>query len=378
MKSRNAKGGGSVRQREDGKWEARCTINGKRRSFYGNRQSDVLKAMRTAQSAADNGTFVEPSKMTIEQWMNTWLEEYVEGTVKPLTYAAYKTSVNTHIIPALGKIKASSLNTTQVQVFYNDLKRKKQLSAKTIKNVHGILHKALKLASKLNYIAKNPVDDCTIPRVEPTQINPLTEEEIAMFIEEARGDECEDMLILALFTGMRRGEVCGLSWDSVNFNRNTITVKQQLCISRDDYTYYIATTKSDRIRTLTAPPFIMDMLSRIRKEQALQKLTTGFLWEDEYNLVFTTEAGRHIAPVTLYKHFKSIAKKIGRPDARLHDLRHTYAVTALQEGDDSKTVQQNLGHATASFTLNVYGHVSERMKQESANRMQRYFEKVKA
>ena len=102
------------------------------------------------------------------------------------------------------------------------------------------------------------------------------------------------------------------------------------------------------------------------------------MWKDNHNLVFTNEEGQHIAPVTLYVHFKKIAEKIGRPDARFHDLRHTYAVTALQEGDDVKTVQQNLGHATASFTLDVYGHVSEKMKQESANRMQKYYENIKA
>lgn len=375
---RNAKGGGSVRQREDGTWEARCTINGKRRSFYGERQSDALKAMRQALASADNGTFIEPSKMTMEQWLNTWLEEYIKPSVKPLTYSAYKTSTTTHIIPALGKVRASSLNPTQVQKFYNDLLRTKQLSPKTIKNIHGILHKALEQAVKLNYIPNNPTNPCTVPRVEKPDINPLTEEEIAMFLEQAKGDEYEDMLVVALFTGMRRGEICGLSWDAVNFNKDTITVKQQLCISRDDYTYYIASTKSDRIRTLTAPQFVMDILSRVRKEQALNRLKIGFMWEDKHNLVFTSPTGKYTVPVTLYGHFKRIAKKIGRPDARLHDLRHTYAVTALQEGDDAKTVQQNLGHATAAFTLNVYGHVSEKMKQESANRMEKYYQKVKA
>ena len=375
---RNAKGGGSIRQREDGTWEARCTINGKRRSFYGKKQSEVLKEMRAAQSSADNGTFVEPSKMTVEQWMSTWLEEYVKPSVKPLTYSAYKTSIKTHVVPSLGNIKASSLNPTQIQTFYNDLHRKKQLSPKTIKNIHGILHKALEQAVKLRYIPFNATDSCSIPRVEKTEIKPLNEAEIAMFIQEAQADEYADILIVALFTGMRRGELCGLSWDAIDFRRGTISVKQQLCASRDDYTYYIASTKSDRIRTLTAPQFVMDIFSRIRKEQAIQRLKIGFLWEDKYNLVFTTPTGHHIVPVTLYAHFKRIVEKIGRPDARLHDLRHTYAVTALQEGDDVKTVQQNLGHATASFTLDVYGHVSEKMKQESANRMEKYYQKVKA
>jgi len=104
----------------------------------------------------------------------------------------------------------------------------------------------------------------------------------------------------------------------------------------------------------------------------------GLAWQNTFNLVFTDKTGKFIVPQTALKRFKAITTKIGRPDARFHDLRHTYAVTALQEGDDVKTVQQNLGHATASFTLDVYGHVSEKMKKESAARMQSYFEKIKA
>ncbi len=122
----------------------------------------------------------------------------------------------------------------------------------------------------------------------------------------------------------------------------------------------------------------MDILKKVRQEQANNHLTVGFAWKNDFNLVFTSEIGEFVKPQTALKHFKRIATKIGRPDARFHDLRHTYAVTALQEGDDVKTVQQNLGHATASFTLDVYGHVSEKMKKESAARMQSYFEKINA
>jgi len=130
------------------------------------------------------------------------------------------------------------------------------------------------------------------------------------------------------------------------------------------------------MRTLTAAPFVMDILKRVQETQRSDQLALGSAWQNSFNLVFTDKAGRFIYPQTAFKHFKAIAAKIGRPDARFHDLRHTYAVTALQEGDDIKTVQQNLGHATASFTLDVYGHVSEKMKKESAARMQSYFEKI--
>lgn len=376
MKNRNAKGGGSVRQRGNGTWEARCTINGKSKSFYGKRQSDALKAMRAALAASDEGVYFEPKKITLSQWLDIWLNEYVQPSVKPLTYAAYRSKVETHIKPSLGNIKMALLNPTQVQTFYNDLLRKKKLSKKTIKDVHGILHKAIDQAVELNYIPTNATDPCKLSRPDNREILPLTETDIEAFLNAIEGHPFEPLFTVTLFTGMREGEVCGLPWDAVNFKKGTITIKQQL--SKINGEHIIVSTKNDRIRVLTVAPFLMDILCEVRTKQLQNHLASGTTWKNEYNLVFTNEEGHFVYPQTVYKKFKNIAAQIGRPDARFHDLRHTYAVTALQEGDDSKTVQQNLGHATAAFTLNVYGHVSEKMKQESANRMQKYYENIKA
>ncbi len=379
MKNRNARGNGSVRQRENGTWEARCTINGVRRSFYGDKQADALKAMRAAQKSADDGAYFEPSKVTLAKWLDMWLEEYVTHSCKPLTLAAYQSQVKTRIKPALGKIKLNSLNSTQIQAFYNNLLREENLSPKTIKNVHGILHKALDQALKLRYIGLNPADACTLPRVEKKEIKPLTEQEISAFLQEIEEDPLQDFFTVALFTGMREGEICGLSWDSVDFKQGTITIKQQLCKEKKaGGKHYIATTKNDKTRVLTLAPFVVEILKGVRRKQISDRRELGLIYDNEFNLVFTNAAGHYIVPQTALKRFKAIATKIGRSDARFHDLRHTYAVTALQEGDDVKTVQQNLGHATASFTLDVYGHVSEKMKKESAARMQSYFEKIKA
>lgn len=380
MTKRNARGNGSVRQRDNGTWEARCIINGKRRIFYGEKQSEVLKAMRAAQKASDDGIYFEPAKLSLSKWFDIWLEEYVKPSAKPLTYTTYKSRVETHIKTTLGRIKLTSLNSTQIQSFYNDLLRVHELSPKTIKNTHGILHKALEQALKLRYIGLNPADACTLPRIEKKEINPLTEAEMAAFLGEIqKGEPLKSLFTVALFTGMREGEICGLPWDAVNFRDGTITVKQQLCKEKTKGgLHYIAPTKNDKIRILTVAPFVMDILKKVQQEQYGDHLASGLAWKNEFNLVFTDKTGKYIVPQTALKHFKNISAKIGRPDARFHDLRHTYAVTALQEGDDVKTVQQNLGHATASFTLDVYGHVSEKMKKESAARMQSYYEKINA
>lgn len=376
--TRNTRGAGSIRQRENGTWEGRCTINGKRYSFYGERQSDVLKEMRAAQKQGDDGVYFEPKRVTLSAWLDTWLSEYVAPSCKPLTLSAYKSRVETHIKPALGRIKLTSLNATQIQAFYNDLLRKSELSPKTIKNVHGILHKALDQALKLRYIGLNPCDACTLPRAERREIKPLSEREVAAFLGEIReGEPLRELFTVALFTGMREGEICGLSWDAVSFREGTITVKQQLSKEKKKGgSHYIAPTKNDKIRVLTVAPFVMEILKEVHTKQLKDHLAIGLAWQNEWNLVFTDPTGKHLCPQTVLKRFKAITTRIGRPDARFHDLRHTYAVTALQEGDDVKTVQQNLGHATASFTLDVYGHVSEKMKNESAARMQKYFEKI--
>lgn len=378
MKNRNAKGGGSVRQRENGTWEARCTINGKRRSFYGDRQSDVLKAMRAAQSAADVGAFIEPSKMTLAEWIDAWLEVYVKTSTKQSTYYSYKNALNLYIVPTLGKVKLASVNATQIQRVYNDMLDKKKLSHKTVRNLHGTLHKVFDQAVELKYLVINPTNACKQPKPETKQITPLEETDIEAFLSSIEGHRFQPLFLVTLFTGMRIGEACGLSWDAVNFKQGTITIRQQLSRDRGTGKYIIETPKHDRFRVLTAPPFVMDILKDVKKDQLTKHLDYGTLWKDKNNLVFTNDDGGYISPATLRKNYKRIVEKIGRPDARFHDLRHTYAVTALQEGDDYKTVQQNLGHATAAFTLNVYGHVSEKMKQESANRMQKYYENLKA
>ena len=122
----------------------------------------------------------------------------------------------------------------------------------------------------------------------------------------------------------------------------------------------------------------MELLHQEKIEQAKSRLLFGAEWKNEWDLVFTYPDGSHTIPRTVLKHFKAIMEKIGRPEVRFHDLRHTYAKMSLQEGDDFKTVQENMGHATASFTLDVYGHVSQKMKQGSADRMQKYIKKIRA
>ena len=173
---------------------------------------------------------------------------------------------------------------------------------------------------------------------------------------------------------MRQGEILGLTWDCVDFAAGTITVKQQLQQIRKRggaSEYKILPPKNDKTRVLQPAPDVMKVLDKIRKQQAEYKLASGRTWENEKNLVFVNETGGHLIDNTVLKHLKAIVTKIGIPETRFHDLRHTYATNAIRIGDPIKTVSENLGHATVAFTLDIYGHVTPQMKQDSAARMQR-------
>ncbi len=384
--TRAAQGSGTIRQRSDGRWEARYTVGqdpgtGKQiqRSVYGATQQEVRKKLAQVTTDIDGGTYKEPCKMTLSQWLDIWSTEYLGG-VKPKTVESYCCQIKIHIKPALGAVKLETLNTHMIQKFYNSLSKERNgkpgLSPKSIKIVHGVLHKALQQAVSIGYIKFNPSDACTIPRVERKEIKPLDNEAIIKFLKAIQGHRFEDVYLTLLFTGMRRGEVCGLTWDHVNLEKGTILINRQLQnIPGQPGAFRLVSTKSSKGRTISVAASVVEILKKHRAKQAEARLLAGPIWKDE-NFVFTDDVGSHLSPNTLYHNYKRLVASIGMPDVRLHDLRHSYAVAALRAGDDIKTVQGNLGHHTASFTLDTYGHVTEEMKQASADRMNSFIKSI--
>ena len=208
-------------------------------------------------------------------------------------------------------------------------------------------------------------------------IKPLDDDQIAAFLEAIQGHRLENLYRVVLFTGMREGEALGLTWDCVDLDTGSILINKQLQRKRDGTgEYMLVSTKNGKSRTITAAPSVVSILRAVRTRQREWQLKSGGLWDNPLNLVFTNEIGQPLSDHTVYKNFKSIVGRIGSPETRFHDLRHSYAVAAIRAGDDIKTVQGNLGHATAAFTLDVYGHVTDQMKQESADRMEAFIQRV--
>ena len=343
------------------------------RSISDKSKKVVAQKLKAALAAIDAGTYKAPCKMTVAQWLDIWVAEYL-NSVKPLTKHNYNKQVQKHLKPALGAARLEALDTHTIQRFYNSLIAS-GLSPKTVKNVHGILHCALQQAIACDYIYRNPADACKLPKVTKPEIKPLEPEEIARLLKEAEQDDYCNLFIVAMFTGMRQGELLGLAWECVDFQTGIITVKQQLQCK--DGNYFLETPKSGKNRTILPAPIVMDALRNQLERQQKEQEQAGKMWDNQFNLVFTDALGKYLVRRTVVKHFKKISQRAGiSDDARFHDLRHSFAVSSLYAGDDIKTVQANLGHATAQFTLDVYGHVTQKMRQDSANRMQKFYEQL--
>ena len=403
---RGANGSGSIRKLTiNGKtyWQGRYTtgfdpVTGKQvqRSVSGKTQAEVAKKLREITSKIDLGTYTAPCKMTLAEWVEIWTRDYIVD-VRPSTAYLYQRNLSLHVLPELGSVRLDKLTTQMIQRVYNDLYNpkepsKKPLQPKSVKDVHGVLHKLLDQAVKCNYIPLNPSNGCVLPKIEKEEVKPLEREQIIALLSAIEGHVHEWYYRIAMFTGLREGEMLGLTWDCIDFGRATLTVKQQLRKSQErGGGYYMAPTKNGKQRVIALAPSVLEYFRQQRQKLLDMESHAGCAWQKkvllysttdrkprEYDLVFRNEIGDRLSYRTVYDCFKRVVKELGIPDTRIHDLRHTFAVISLLGGDDVKTVQQNLGHATASFTLDVYGHVTDQMRRNSADRMENFIQDVSA
>ena len=367
-------------------WEGRITIGtdpgtGKQiqKSFTGKTEAEVRKKMTAVLAEVDKGEYREPSKLTVAAWMNEWLSEYT-GNVKRSTRECYSGAVRNHIIPALGNTKVTALTTRQIQKFINGLcnvKTGEPLSAASVKLVYVTLRSALEKAADCEIIRTNPAEGVELPKVERTEVQVLDNEGMIKFLNSISGSEFENLFTVLLFTGMRRGEALGLTWDNIDFRKGIIKISQQLQCMTDTGDFELVTPKSGKSRTICPAEIVMQALKAEQIRQNKNRLKAGPAWNNPYNLVFTNALGRYFIPQTIWENFKKLAAQAGYEGATVHDLRHTFAVNSLRSGDNVKSVSAALGHASTSFTLDVYASVTEEMQRESAAKMNAFVESLK-
>ena len=373
-RKRAPNGQGTPSKRPDGRYRLDVslgidTTTGKqiRKTVYAWTEEEVMAKGRRLQVQHDDGTYTEPTKLTVGQWLDVWYKTYL-GNVKPDTATQYESYIRVHLKPGLGHIKLTTLSPHMVQAFYNKT-QEKGLSAKSIHNLHGILHSAMEKADHLRYLPTgNPTKGITLPRIEKREMTVIIDDDVGRFLAAIKGHQYEYVFLMDMFTGLRRAEIIGLQWKNIDLDKGTMTVEKQLKRKKGE-PHYMAALKTDRTRTLTMSAYVVNLLRQIRTTQNEARIRAGSAYSNPLGLVFTNDIGGHMVGNTVYKHLKAIVKSLGMDGVRFHDLRHSFAVFSLQNGDDFKTLQENMGHADISTTLNIYAHVSERMKKESAARM---------
>ena len=375
MPKRRANGEGNIRKRKDGRWEGRYTVGhdpetGKAiiKNVLGKTQAEVKEKLKKAIEENVGIDYGRAKNYTVGNWLEVWYENYAKIKMRPSTYLTYHGYIENHIKPQLGKISLNDLTTLHLQQFYKELlaegrverieaqKQPKGLSAKTVRNIHQIISSALKLAVEQRLIAHNPADGCALPKAERKEMQTLPVEQLTSFLREAKDSGVFALYYIDLITGLRRGELLGLKWSDIDLEKGDLRVQRQ--IGRIDGKIIEMPLKTkNAYRTL---PLSADAINVLK----IQKCKVG---NSEW--VFPSPTGGPMSPDSVLHMLHRVLKRAGLPRIRFHDLRHTFATLALQNGVDVKTVSGMLGHFSAGFTLDTYAHVTTSAKREAAKTM---------
>lgn len=363
-------GEGSIYRRKDGRWVGQYLVytakGPKYRYIYGKRREDVRDKLAKALSNRADGLVFDAGALTVGEYLKRWLSDTVRGTVRMSTFERHEQIIRAHLTPALGQVKLKSLTPTHVRSLHRE-KLDSGLAPATVRKIHSTLHKALSQAVSDGLIPRNAAD-VKAPRPAPEEMRPLSEAEARAFLGVARGDRFEPLYVLAITTGLRRGELLGLRWDDADLERGTLRVGRALVREGGRHTLGETKTKRGR-RRVNLTPRTVAALKAHRKRQLEERVKLAGLYEDQ-GLVFSTGTGTPINPENLVKRsFKPLLKKAGLPEIRFHDLRHTCATLLLGRGVHPKMVQELLGHATIALTLDTYSHCLPSMGDQASGAM---------
>lgn len=382
-------GRGTVRLRGPGIWEIkvdrpRARGVGKRSTIYervhGTRVDAELK-LAAIKQALEQETYIDPSKLTVKQWLELWLSDHAKHRVSAKTFERYSQIVRGHLIPALGAHRLRRLEPLHIQTAYAAVLRNGRrrsgkggkmiehppLSPQTVKHHHRVLSQALKQACRLKLRIDNPAADVDPPRPKRTEMKILDQAQTGTLLRAAEGSWMYVPVLLAVTTGLRRGEVLGLRWRDVDLDRGALSVAQTLEQTRSEGLAF-KPPKTDRSRRqIPLVPFTVEPLRAHRARQAGDRLRAGTIWADN-DLVCCRADGMPLSPRQVTKSFSILVRRLGFK-VRFHDLRHTHLSQLLAAGVNVKVVSERAGHAGVAITLDVYAHVMPGMQEDAVNRL---------
>ncbi len=382
MAKRRANGEGNIRKRKDGRWEGRYTAgygpDGKRiiKNVLGKTQAEVREKLTAAMEDAKGLDIARGDDYTLLSWLRIWYQLYAKPNIRPSTAAYYRRNIERYVGPRIGDIPLKKLTTRHLQKLYNDLQsggreREAQkddhpgLSASTVRGVHMTLHHALDRARRERLIPRNPTEDCIVPKLPKQEMKILPPESIKAYLTAANDYGVLPMFYLELVSGLRKGELVALRWDDLNIKERTISVSKQATYNEEHEIVLTRPKTENSVRQISIPQEAVELLVDEHKKHP-----------DNPCMFPSPRTGEMYHPDSVVNLHKRILKKAGLEHIRFHDLRHTFATLALQNGVDVKTVSSMLGHYDAGFTLRTYTHTTRQAQDDAAKKMGAFMAQV--
>ena len=382
MAKRRPSGDGMVRKRDDGRWEGRIVVGHKNsgepiyKYVLAKTQSELVQKLHDKIEMYRDADLSEDCNMTLGEWLDKWLKEYVILALRPNTVYGDERIVKNQIKPYLGERSLSSLTTNEIQKFYNTIKKQgrvrsdrthgTELADSMVRKVHALLHEALDMAVQQRLLVSNPTNRTTIPKNHYKGKQILNDEQLNRFMEVIKSDEkWYDFFYTEITTGLRKGEICGLKWEDFDEKIGKLKIKRSVGRLKDGVLPIGDTKTETGTREIILPPSTIEIL-KARKENAVGDWIFPNFYHPE----------NPINPQSAYTHLKVLLKKAELPLIRFHDLRHTFATHAIAGGVDAKTLSGILGHTNASFTLDTYTHVTTDMQKSAAKIVGNFMDEI--
>jgi integrase len=373
-RGKRGNGEGSIYQDADGRWRSVVDLGyreGRRSRKYlsGATRNEVATKLRRILDEHEAGLEINTNghAPTIETWLNHWLDNIAVQKVRPSTLVGYRGYVRNRIIPTIGRHRIDKLRPEHLERFYAELIAE-GLSPATIRQVHRITSRALKVAVQRGRLRHNVATLVELPPVIQHEIEPLTAEQARAVLATARGRRNAARWSVALAMGLRQGEALGLMWDAIDLDAGTITVRQALQRKPGGGLVMVPPKSRAGRRVIPMPAQLTEALRAQKVSQSSERLAAGPAWTD-VGMVFATPFGKPIDPRNDYREWRQLLRDAGVPPARLHDARHTAATLLLTQGVPARVVMEILGHSQISLTLGTYTHVVPELARDAANRM---------